>query len=169
MRWLITTVALCLSAPILIAQQQERTLIDRLLRPDMELQNNAQGKKFVTHSAVIERRGAVGTFFLQPRPPEKSFADSRTVSTKQFAAATAKSSAMTTASVAEHQVNLPPPVTSSNVVDLHSAVDAPKQLAGINFGGQRAFREQGKSQKSLDRRNPPLTIEQVRELLNKNK
>ena len=161
--------ALCLTAPIVIAQQQERTLIDRLLRPDMELQNNAQGKKFVTHSAAIERRGAVGTFFLQPRPPEKSFADSGTVSTKQFSAATAKSSAMTTASATEHQANLPPPVTSSSVVDLHSAVDAPKQLAGINFGDQRAFREQGKSQKSLDRQNPPLTIEQVRELLNKNK
>jgi len=76
---------------------------------------------------------------------------------------------MTTTSVVEHQANLPPPVTSSNVVDVHSPVDAPKQLTGINFRGQRAFREQGKSQKSLDRQNPPLTIEQVRELLNKNK
>ena len=161
--------ALCLSASILNAQQQERNLIDRLLRPDMELQNNAQGKKFVTHSAAIERRGAVGTFFLQPSSPEKPFTDSRMVSTKQFSAATAKSSAMTTASTVQRQANLPPPVTSSNVVELHSAIDAPKQLVGTNFGGQRAFREQGKSQKSLDRQNPPLTIEQVRELLNKNR
>jgi hypothetical protein len=37
------------------------------------------------------------------------------------------------------------------------------------FAGNRPFLDQGKSQKALSRQNPPLTIEQVRELLNKNK
>ena len=37
------------------------------------------------------------------------------------------------------------------------------------FADQHQFSERGKSQKSFDRQNPPLTIEQVRELLNKNK
>jgi hypothetical protein len=32
-----------------------------------------------------------------------------------------------------------------------------------------AISDEGKSQKSLNRQNEPLTIEQVRELLNKNK
>jgi len=42
------------------AQHQEPSLVDRLLRPNMELKNNAQGKKFGANSAVIERRGTVG-------------------------------------------------------------------------------------------------------------
>jgi hypothetical protein len=37
------------------------------------------------------------------------------------------------------------------------------------FADRHQFREQGKSQKSLDQQNPPMTIDQVRELLNKNK
>ena len=37
------------------------------------------------------------------------------------------------------------------------------------YAGNRPFLGQGKSQKSLSAQNPPLTIEQVRELLNKSK
>jgi hypothetical protein len=135
----------------------------------MELQNNAQGKKFATRSAEIDRGGTVGTFFVQPRLPEKSFADSRMAATKQFAAASAKSSAVTTSFVTDQKPDLRPPTTASKAIDVRSASHPTKQLAGANFSDQHAFREEGKSQKSLDRRNPPLTIDQVRELLNKNK
>jgi len=152
-----------------MAQQQERNLIDRLLRPDMELHNNAQGKKFVTQSAAIEGRGAVGTFFLKSSAPEKSFADSRMASAKQFSDASAKSRATTSIFSVDHKVSLPPPMTGSHVVDVHSVRNGTKVVSGANFAGQQPFREHGKSQKTLDRQNPPLTIEQVRELLNKNK
>jgi len=37
------------------------------------------------------------------------------------------------------------------------------------YAGNRPFLDKGKSQKSLSAQNKPLTIEQVRELLNKNK
>ena len=57
------------------AQRQEPSLVDRLLRPNMELQNSAQRKKFSASSAVVERRGTVGTFYLQPNRTEKSFAE----------------------------------------------------------------------------------------------
>ena len=160
-----------MSAPILGAQQQERTLIDRLLRPDMELQNNAQGKKFPTRSIGIEHSGTVGTFFLQPRSFEKSFADSRTVGTKQFSAASSPTiTSMSAASFAvDQRLDLRSPVPTSNTVEVYAASDAAKQLSAKSFTDQRPFRQQGKSQKLLDRHNPPLTIEQVRELLNKNK
>ena len=49
------------------------------------------------------------------------------------------------------------------------AADGDKKVNGRDFAGNRPFLGQGKSQKSLNRQNPPLTIEQVRELLNKNK
>ena len=38
-----------------------------------------------------------------------------------------------------------------------------------SFAGNRPFLGQGKSQKALSAQDRPLTIEQVRELLNKNK
>ena len=57
---------------ICFGQQQERSLIDRLLRPEMDLQNRAQSKTFATNSKVIEQRGTVGTFVLQPSVSEKS-------------------------------------------------------------------------------------------------
>ena len=161
--------ALCLSAPILIAQQQERTLIDRLLRPDMQLQNNAESKKFATHSAAIEQHGTVGTFLVQPRSPEKPFADPRMVSTKQFSAASETTTVSTASFIVDQKPDLRPPVTASNIVGVRSVENETKQFATANFADQHLFRKQGKCQKSLDRKNPPLTIEQVRELLNKNK
>jgi len=53
--------------------------------------------------------------------------------------------------------------------DVHAAYDADKGVATRNFVDQRHFTDRGKSQESLDRQNPPMTIDQVRELLNKNK
>lgn len=50
--------------------------------------------------------------------------------------------------------------------------DAPqsdKKVAIRTYAENRPFLDEGKSQKSLNQQNAPLTIEQVRELLNKNK
>jgi hypothetical protein len=42
-------------------------------------------------------------------------------------------------------------------------------VVGVPFAGTRPFLGRGKSQKALSARDTPLTVEQVRELLNKNK
>jgi hypothetical protein len=44
-----------------------------------------------------------------------------------------------------------------------------KKYATRDFGGNRPFLGQGKSQKALHSQDRPLTIDEVRELLNKNK
>jgi hypothetical protein len=59
------------------AQQEELSLVDRLLRSNMGLQNSSQDRKFTANSTIVERRGTVGMFYLQPNPSEKSFADER--------------------------------------------------------------------------------------------
>jgi len=64
---------------------------------------------------------------------------------------------------------LPEHFTALSRPDAHKALDADLEIVGHSFADQRLFRAQGKSQKSFDRQNPPLTIDQVRELLNKNK
>jgi hypothetical protein len=46
--------------------------------------------------------------------------------------------------------------------------DSQRESPTSSFAGNRPFLEKGKSQKSLERKNPPMNIDQVRELLNKN-
>jgi hypothetical protein len=150
------------------AQQQEPSLVDRLLRPDMELQNNAQGKRFVVGSAIVQRRSSVGTFLLQPNRVEKSFADTPTLTTREYPSRST-SVGRTVSSTQYRSANIRGPVESSPVRDIHRANVSLEANVSRIFADQHQFREQGKSQKSLDRQNPPMTIDQVRELLNKNK
>lgn len=153
------------------AQHQEASLVDRLLRPNMELRNEAQSKKFSgASSAAVERRGAVGTFYLQPNRSEKEFANTRDYSTSEFSSRSYNSGAQAVATTQNRSSNKSAFGASSSVHDVRSAYDAQKVTSGREYAEQqRQFIEKGKSQKSLDRQNPPLTIDQVRELLNKNK
>jgi hypothetical protein len=157
-----------LYVPVIYAQQQERSLVDRLLRPNMELQNNAQNKKLATRSVAIERRGTVGTFFLQPNLREKSFAHTGTLSVKEYSVQSFNRGSSNN-SLENRSARAPVAPEASAVAEVHSTYDASKNINGRNFADQYVFREEGKSQKSLNRQNPPLTIEQVRELLNKNR
>jgi hypothetical protein len=167
-RWLPTICLTCLGFSTTWAQQQEPSLIDRLLRPNMELQNKAQDKKFVANSAVIKHRGSVGTFLLQPNRAEKSFADTRALTTSEYPSRSV-SMGRKISSTQNRSANTPRPVGTSSARDVHGA-NAPHDAgASRMFADQHHFLEQGKSQKSLDRQNPPMTIDQVRELLNKNK
>ena len=169
MRWLPTIYLTCLGLSVSWAQQQEPGLVDRLLRPNMELQNKAQGKKFIASSAVIEHRGSVGTFLLQPNRAEKSFVDTHTLTATEYPSSRSLSTARAISSTPNRSANIPGPVGSSSVRDIHSAHTPHNAGTSRMFADQHPFREQGKSQKSLDRQNPPMTIDQVRELLNKNK
>ena len=169
MRWLVTLFLICLDLPAIYAQEQEHSLIDRLLRPHMELQNTAQGKKFATNSAAIEHRGTVGTFFLEPNLRQKSFEDARVLNIKEYRSRSFNGGSSANAVGQNRSVHILATVETSNFRGVSNAHDADKTVPGRNFTDQHPFREEGKSQKSLDRQNPPLTIEQVRELLNKNK
>ena len=59
------------------------------------------------------------------------------------------------------------PINSANIV--RDASENGRTINVSEFRGTRSFLDRGKSQKSLSTQNPPMTIEQVRELLNKNK
>jgi hypothetical protein len=165
---LLCTVFFC--ATNLHAQHQESTLVDRLLRPNMELQNDAQSKKYAAaNSAGVERRGTVGTFYLQPNRSEKSFAGTADYSTREFSSHSFNSGTGTVATAQNRSASKSASDVNSSVHDIRPAYDAQNAVAGRNYAEQRPFTEKGKSQKSLDRQNSPLTIDQVRELLNKNK
>ena len=79
--WFLLTAALC----CVHAQDQEKKLVDRLLKPDMALQNDAQNKKFSGDgSASINKRANVGTFFVHQKPSSKNYSGTRDFSTTQF-------------------------------------------------------------------------------------
>ena len=151
------------------SQQQETSLVDRLLRPNIELQNKSYNKKFTASSAAIERQGTVGTFHLQPNRSEKEFASTRDYSTAEFSSRSFNSGARAVATTQDRSSNKSAFDANSSAHDFRLAYDAQKATSGREYAEQRQFTEKGKSQKSLDRQNPPLTINQVRELLNKNK
>jgi len=153
------------------AQDQEKKLVDRLLKPDMTLQNDAQNKKFVGDGSVsVNKRANVGTFFIHQKPRSKSFSGTRDVSTTQFYSQTYRGG-RTGYEVSSQQTLANSKATFANQTarGIRDAPQSAKKVASRAYAGNRPFLDEGKSQKSLNRQNDPLTIEQVRELLNKNK
>ena len=150
------------------AQDQEGKLVNRLLRPNTELRNADQNKKFTADRASVEKRARVGTFYLQGRATSKTYTNTRDFSATQFRSRTFDASGSGSSLLAARSTssmrtyNAPTARVSVNLRDGH------KDAQTSNFAGNRPFLEKGKSQKSLERKNPPMTIEQVRELLNKN-
>jgi hypothetical protein len=151
------------------AQAQQQSLIDRLLRPHMDLQNGAQGKAFAAESCGTTRAGAAREFVVEPSRKEKSFVGTRTIASQQYHSHSFQSDSRNSGWLQSRAANRPGQLATPAVPGVHQTRDAHLEIASRNFAGAGEFREQGKSQKSLDRQNPPLTIDQVRELLNKNK
>jgi hypothetical protein len=63
------SLAVCMVLAVLICcargQDQERKLVDRLLKPDMAMQNDAQNKKFTgDNTASINKQARVGSFYI---------------------------------------------------------------------------------------------------------
>ena len=151
-------------------QIQEKKLLDRLLKPDTSLQNNLQDKRFVAAGATLEKKARTKTFYVRARRPEKQFGGTRNVSTRTFPTESSRhhrteANLETRSSVQNMEVAY----STSSYGGARSAREATKRVESTTYPGSRPFLARGKSQKSLSGQNPPLTIDQVRELLNKNK
>jgi hypothetical protein len=153
------------------AQEQEHKLVDRILKPDTSMQNEAQNKKFTVDRSRTDKHATVRTFGLQQKARTKNYTNTRDVSTGQFHAQPfskgneAESDYLKRQSAQE--TNRDALTTSQQ--ETRPAYDANKKKSGRDYSGNRPFLEQGKSQKSLNQKKSPMTIEQVRDLLNKNK
>jgi hypothetical protein len=62
---LTISVLLVTAASCLRAQDQERKLVDRLLRPDMTLRSTEQKKTFIADDTSINKKASVGTFYVE--------------------------------------------------------------------------------------------------------
>jgi hypothetical protein len=168
---LLTISVLLLGASCCLrAQDQERKLVDRLLRPDMTLQSGEQKKKFIADGTSINKRARVGTFYVEKKSESKTFSGTRELSTQQFNSRPFHGSRSAFQNSSQQSVGnsrLAYPTQSAR--GPRDASQSDKKVASRGYAENRPFLDQGKSQKSLNRQNAPLTIDQVRELLNKNK
>ena len=145
--------------------------MDRLLKPDMGLKNDAQNKKFIgDRTSSMNKHATVETFYVEKKSNSKSFLAIGQFFAKHFnshpfhsgRSAFNTSSQRATGNSRAAYANL----TARGVRD---AAQSGKKVASRTYAENRPFLDEGKSQKSLNQQNAPLTIEQVRELLNKNK
>ena len=154
-----------------VAQKQETKLVDRLLRPNMALSNSAQDKKFVaTGAGSFDKRAPSRSFYSPQKPLAKTFPGERAFTPKQFAARhfrmgdSAANIATRTEMTKNDQIVRTAPAPGIRVAPESTATSEVREYAD-----NRPFLGRGKSQKALQAHNRPLTIEQVRELLNKSK
>jgi hypothetical protein len=133
------SVSLLIAISCLRAQDQEHKLVDRLLRPDMTLQNSEQNKKFIADGTSIDKKARAGSRNKFENSSQKVVGNSQSAYPTQSARGQREAS------------------------------QSDKKVVSRAYAGNRPFLDQGKSQKSLNQQNAPLTIDQVRELLNKNK
>jgi len=146
------------------AQEQERKLVDRLLSPDTKLSNSDQSKKFTGGTEAPTRSASTKTFYVSDKKLTKTFVADRQAPTSTFGTRsyTTKSATLPTS----------PPMKGFEMKkarDVSTNAYPTKKYATRDFAGNRPFLGQGKSQKALHAQDRPLTIDEVRELLNKNK
>jgi hypothetical protein len=164
------SVSLLTALSCLRAQDQERKLVDRLLRPDMTLQSGEQKKKFMADGTSINKKARVGAFYIEKKSRSKAFLGTREVSAKQFNFPLFHGSHGTFENSSQQSLrNSRVAYPTQSIREPHDAPQSGKKVASRSYAENRPFLDQGKSQKSLNRQNAPLTIDQVRELLNKNK
>lgn len=147
-------------------QEQERQLVDRLLKPDTSLANSQQNKSFSqTGSAKTQTRvSGASTFYVAEKNLTKNFIVDRRFATTSYLAR----------NFVTREATLPttrPSRTFSTQSVAYSSwkASASNSFSARKFAGERPFYARGKSQKALDSQHHSLTIEEVRELLNKNK
>jgi hypothetical protein len=164
MRPSLLVLAFLALATVSYAQEQERKLVDRLLSPNTKLANSDQNKKFTGGLEAPTRSAATKSFYISEKKLSKTFVADRSAPTTSFR--TRQYSAQ-----AAVVPTLPPTGSyqTKQARDISPSAQSTKKYATRDFAGNRPFLEQGKSQKALHAQDRALTIDEVRELLNKNK
>ncbi len=172
MRLLLYFLCLTVCPGALQAQDQEGKLVDRLLRPDMTLANSAQDKKFSgTGANSVDRRFGVQSFYAGREPVTSAFADRKSAPARPFQ--TDRFTQATTG--AEARANAERSFSGVEFRTRPSSLVRPSSSEGkvattqTFTEGSRPFLIQGTRQKILDQQGKPLTIDEIRELLNKSK
>ena len=155
------------------AQEQEHRLMDRLLKPDTSLANPAQNKQFTgERMASFDKPARTKSFYSSQKPVVKASPDTdRSFTPQQFAARhfRAGDSSAYVSSRSQLTKNDTVIATTAATAGTRVAPESNETTPVREYASNRPFLDKGKSAKSLQVQNKPLTVEQVRELLNKSK
>jgi len=152
------------------AQKEDRTLFDRLLKPDTTLQNAAEQKRFVTSDKTIDKKITTRVFQPAGNSLSREFPGAREISARELQMPRFRDGSKRVNNIDNTDAASPDlAVAQTKTLALRNAAGNNRQIAPMEFAGSRPFLIQGKSQRAASEREGPLTVEQVRELLNKNK
>jgi len=165
---ILSIIALLITSSTMFAQEQDRTLIDRLLRPNLASVNPAQNKSLDASGSFRFRQFSSKGFWVRSKPFSKSFPAKQTFMTTQMATSHFPAETKTT-DIASTAVRRTKFYYSAMSPMIRIAPENDEAMATTSFAGNRSFSETGKNQKTLSAQERPLTIQQVRKLLNKNK
>lgn len=164
---------LSIAASSAVAQEQEGKLIDRLLRPNLALENSAQHKKFANpQTSQFDKPASTRSYPVVVSSAGKPWAGERAFTPQQFAArhfraGDSTANISTRSQITKNDTVVATPVATAGTRVAPESSESPAPVR--EYPGIRSFLGKGKSQKALQAQNKPLTIEQVRELLNKSK
>ena len=171
MRVLFLLLGLTTCAGVLRAQEQENKLVDRLLRPDMTLANSAQNKTFTgTGITPVEKQFVAKGFYSGNERESKSFDGGKDFSAKRFTTEKFSRAERTAdAAVKAEPASAKAKFSTNESSLIHTASEDGKVVATRPYPDNRPFLGEGTRQKILSQQDKPLTIDEVRELLNKSK
>lgn len=169
MRAFLCLFCLLLCAGIGRAQEQENKLVDRLLKPDMTLANPAQNKQFTgTGTTAVDKKFEAKSFYSGAERTTKSFSGGKDFSAKGYE--TGKfGRAEKAANTDGEPIYAKTKFLTGESSLVHSAREGEKVAPTRDYAGNRPFLGEGTRQKILSQQDKPLTIDEVRELLNKSK
>jgi hypothetical protein len=170
-RWLSLSVGLLFLCSTARAQQQENKLIDRLLRPNMKLVNSAQNKNFTAVEGVSVDRKFSATELYRPLDRQtKSFGGTKRFPSKTFRTGKYAGAEAAAKHRPDADVGYASTVYKTNKSSLtHESSFATKKVNARDYGDNRPFLAEGTRQKQLSQQDKPMSIEDIRELLNKNR
>jgi len=170
-RALMVIFGLTTLAGLLHAQEQEGRLVDRLLRPDLSLTNSQQNKQFVAAEGTsVDKKFKTKSYSVVKERPSKSFFGipdfcARAFAAKKIARGDAAEYAATSTSPAYAQTAA---LTKTSAL-VKKAPEVNKVTCTRDYPDNQPFLDIGTRQEILSQQDHPLSIEQVRELLNRDK
>jgi hypothetical protein len=170
-RGILVCFCLTICATVARAQVQEGKLVHRLLKPDMTLANSAQNREFVAAGGTpVDRKFEAKSFYAGDDHISKSYGGLKDFLAhpfwaKKFARAEASADGKANAEIAYAKSKFE--TNESSLI--HTSNEASKQAAVHGYADNKPFLGKGTRQKILSQQDHPLTIDAIRELLNKNK
>ena len=156
------------------AQKQERKLIDRVLKPDLTLSHPMGKKSFANAPSFRGKQYSGKRGYLVKKFPSKSFR-TRTpwyASRRHFARDSRYDTSSANTDSDRVIQNADRSVAQEQYATSERSAARKRASLDTRWQGTRPFRVRGTKQDSLDRQNAELgklTIDQVREILNRNK